>query len=286
MDIELYQDPFDYPDWRWTRVKELLSENKEPTQKDDKFVHRAYQFRKELRDSDGSSDSRVAIASKYRDVSKAVGLWNNKNDRKHYIEAFSLCPDFTDEQIAEYMGEHPNTIRYYIKLFFDIRHKLGHIGYICSRILEPSVIKAIQDFNDTGIAWKLAALFGGAEALKVYWEQREKPQVVNDYYRRAGMTALFKAFGTGNHLRPVNKYNIDAITTHVLKFAEIEMQNAALTGRGGAISEDRTAMMKELMGSIQFFMAKPNDPIEQREPRLHEKVDQALLEAVVGEANV
>lgn len=58
MDLALYQDPLDYPDWRLTRVKSLVGENKLPNDNDDKYVHRAL---KSIEPEAVASDAVVAM---------------------------------------------------------------------------------------------------------------------------------------------------------------------------------------------------------------------------------
>ena len=275
MDLASYTDPFEYPDWRASRVKSLLTDGKTPTQQDDKYIHRGFRFAKALEECDGSDTSRYAITLKYKDIAKAVGLHNNASNRKYFLEALCLCRDASEEHIAEYMGETPVMVKYYGKLYFDVRDKFDNVGYLCSRILEPAVVKALKDFKDANIAWKLAGLFGGYDAVRACWELCEASPKVRNYYRNAGMTALFKDFGIGTHLRPVNVYNTEIIAEHVLKFAEIEVKSQALIGNRQ--SEERVDMLREIMGSIKFFIADPRAPNEAREPRLFEKVDPALL---------
>lgn len=281
MDIATYTDPFEYPDWRWSRIKSLLTEGKEPTMQDDKYIHRGFRFAKALEDCDGSDSARFAVTVKHRDIAKAIGLFNNASNRKYFLEALGLCRDVGESQIAEYLGETPYMVKYYLKLFFDVREHLNSPGYICSRIMEPAVLKAVEDCKDPNIAWKIAGMFGGFEAVKVCWEFQDAPPRVKSYYRNAGMTALMKDFGVGTALRPVTKWNTELIADHVLKFAEIEVKTAALRG-GGQQSEERVEMLRDIMGSIKFFIADPKAPVNPREPRLHEMVNQALVTSVTS----
>ena len=59
-----------------------------------------------------------ALTMKYRDVAKAVGLRNNRSNRKYYLEALALCQDTDEPNISEYLGESQFMVRYYLKLFF------------------------------------------------------------------------------------------------------------------------------------------------------------------------
>lgn len=281
MDVTLYHDPFEYPDWRWSRVKSLITDGKAPTAQDDKYVHRGYRFAKAVEDCDGSDTARYSISLEHKDMARAVGLFNNLSNRKYYLEALILCQDVGENEIAEYLGLTPNTVRYYFKLFFDVRNYLSNPGYVCSRILEPAVMQSLADCKDPNIAWKIAGLFGGYEAVKACWELKDASPKVKQYYKSAGMTALLKDFGVGTHLRPLTKWNTEAVAEHILKFAEIEVKTAAL--RGSQQSEEKVDMLRDIMSSIKFFVVNPNAPVNPREPRLFEKVDQSLVATVCGE---
>jgi hypothetical protein len=282
MDLTTYSDPFEYPDWRWTRIKSLLKEKKSPTKRDDKYVHRGFKFAQELDACDGSDAKMLSLASKYRDVSKAVGLRNNRSNRKYYLEALALCADMDETGIAKYLGEPPITVRYYLKLFFDVREHLDQTGYLCSRVFEPAVLQAVQDCKDSNISWKMAALFGGYEAVLSCWEIRGATKKAAKYFYDAGTTTMMKDFGLGQALRPLNKYNADLVAENVMKFVELELKSKALSGASG-IGEQHVDTLKEIMGSMKFFVADPNAKLPSREHRLYEKIDQSLVAAVIGE---
>lgn len=281
MDINLYQDPLDYPDWRLTRVKSLVGENKLPTDDDDKYIHRAFRFVKDVELSDGSNESRVAIRMKHKEMAKAFSTHNNPAERRHIIEALLLCRDAEVPDIAAYLGESPYMVTYYAKMFFDVRDHLDSPGYVCSRIFEPAIVKAVQDFKDTHIGWKMAAYFCGAKAVKECWDSTESSPEVLNMYKKMGVAALHRDFGIGTRLRPLNKWNVETVATHIMKFAELEIQ--ANAQRGNRQSEDSVEMLRDMMSSINFFVTKPSDQVSAREPRLHELVDQSLVPAISGE---
>ena len=282
MDISQYIDPKEYPDWRSTRIKGLLRDGVEPTPRDDKYIHRGYKFSRELEECDGSDTTIFNLAMKHQYVGKAVGLHNNKSNRRCYIEALALCADLDEQGIAEYMGEGPLMIRYYLKLFFDVRDKLENTGYICSRIMEPALLQAIQDCKDPGIAWKIAGLFGGYGAVRACWESRDAGTTVKNYFKSAGVTTMLKDFGVGTFLRPLNRFNIEMVADHVLRLAEMELKAQALTGAQG-LSEDRVDMIKSVMDSMKFFVVDPtNKTLPAREPRLFERIDQSLVYTAIG----
>jgi hypothetical protein len=281
MNISDFVDLCEYPDWRWTKVKAMLKDRQSPTERDDKYIHRGYKFAKALADCDGSDTTMFSLASSHRDVAKAVGLHNNKSNRKFFLEALALCADADEPKIAQYMGESQFMVRYYLKLFFDVRDKLGSPGYICARIMEPALLQAIQDCKDPCIAWKIAGMFGGFDAVRACWESRGTTKKVQQYFRDSGITTLLKDFSVGTFLRPVNKFNTEFIAGHVLKLAELEIQAQAAKG-GQHLSEERVDMLKDIMGSIKFFVVDPNEKLPAREPRLYEKVDQSLVAQVVG----
>ena len=280
MNITEYIDPKEYPDWRWTRVKGMLKDRVAPTRKDDKYIHRGYRFAKELESCDGSDSAMFSLSMKHRDIGKAIGLNNNRSNRKYYIEALALCWDADEAAIAKYMGESQFTVRYYLKMFFDVRDKLDSVGYICSRIMEPALMRSIQDCKDSNIAWKLAALFGGFDAVLACWENKAIKPKVQKHFKQAGMGALLKDFGLGTFLRPLNRFNIELVADHVLRAAELEIKAQESTG-ATSVGEDQTAVLKNIMGSMKFFVTDPTKQLPAKEPRLFEKVDQALVSVAV-----
>ena len=283
MDITQYTDPKEYPDWRWTRVKGLLKEGETPGKYDDKYIHRAFRFAEAINSSNGSDTAMFNISMTHRDVSKAVGLQNNMSRRKHYIEALALCWDIDEPGIAKYMGESQVMVRYYLKLFFDIRDKLDSTGYVCSRIMEPALLQSIQDCKDPGIGWKIAGLFGGYDAVRACWESRESSPKVQNYFKKAGVTTLLRDFGVGTFLRPLNRFNIELVADHVLRLAELEIKAQAI-GSARQLDDGRVDMLRDIMDSMKFFVVDPEHqtPLPARETRLYERLDQQLVAQAVG----
>lgn len=282
MDLTTYSDPLDFVDWRWRRVMALRKEGKTPTDADDKYIWRGYQFGKDMDDCDGSDTAMFSVTMKHRDVARACSLSTNKGARKYYLEALSLCKDADEQRIATYMGETLIMVRNYQKLFFDVRDKLESTGYICSRIMEPALIQNIQDCKDPNIAWKVAALFGGFDAVRVCWENQDTTSKTMNYFKRSGFASMMKNFSMGQFLMPVNKFNAHIIADQVIRLAEIEANNLAARGAQG-IETERVDMLKQIMGAMKFFVTDPSQKAPAREPRLFEKIDPALVAAATGE---
>ena len=280
MDISEYTDPKEYPDWRWTRIKGMLKDKVAPTKRDDKYIHRGYRFAKDLAACDGSDTALFSLSMNHRDIGKAIGLHNNRSNRKYYMEALSLCWDADEPTIAKYMGEPQFMVRYYLKLFFDVRDKLDSTGYICSRIMEPALLQSIQDCKDSNVAWKMAGLFGGYDAVLACWENRAISPKTQKHFKQAGMGALLKDFGVGTFLRPLNRFNIELVAEHVMRAAELEIKAKAASG-GTTIREDETTLLNDIMGSMKFFVTDPAKQLPAREPRLFDKVDQSLVSVAV-----
>lgn len=282
MDLTTYSDPLDFTDWRWRRVMSLRKEGKTPTESDDKYIWRGYQFGKDMDDCDGSDTAVFSVTMKHRDTARACSLNSNKGARKFYLEALSLCKDAEEDRIAAYMGESVLMVRNYQKLFFDVREHLDSTGYICSRIMEPALMQNIQDCKDPNIGWKIAAVFGGFDAVRVCWENQDTTSKTINYFKRSGFATMMKNFSMSQFLMPVNRFNANEIAGHVIKLAEIEAANNANAGAHG-IETERVDMLKQIMGAMKFFVTQPDMKLPAREPRLFEKIDQALVVAATGE---
>lgn len=159
-------NPFRSADWRWRRAHEIhLGRGLSTTRRRDgtqgyKWISRALTFLREL-DGCGEDDRlRAVLAERRPDIFWAHWAWSSTAcPQRHSIEAQILarCDDYA---VGFRCGVPPTVIEAYEALFFNVREKLQHRGYILHCVLGPSIQRGISE-REYDLLWKLYGYFLG-----------------------------------------------------------------------------------------------------------------------------
>jgi len=276
MNEKNYVNPFDAVDWRWNKITALCEAGVRPKRADDKFIWRGWRFLNDLRSIKGSLDV-YSVTLAHENIAGAYGWYNSVEQKKNILEALLICEDITVGDIAEYLGESPQTITAYEQLFFNILDKRDKKGFLCSKVLQPAIASELRDMAHPVYAWKIVAVFGGSKVVKACWEYKDHGDEANSFHYRSGISQLMKNFGMSNFFRPVNRYTAAEISDNVMRMVETELKRATSEGVGGAAGS-RANIIHDILESVNFWIPEPDDKIMgHKESRLFELTSSATV---------
>lgn len=157
--------------WRWERAGLVVDNTLPPSRKrdTDSWVAKAVKFRRRY-DACLDQIDFALLSEAEPGIFWAHRLWATDPRNayeiglKHELEA-RLLAECDDEQIEERMGLGPATIEAYEKLFFNVRPKLKHQGYILQRVLGPAVQRGLNG-REYDLLWKLYGYMRGVHTLE------------------------------------------------------------------------------------------------------------------------
>lgn len=164
----LSDNPFRKPSWCWGRAQGILAGEQPATSRrlDTKpgvaWIRRALGFLRLLQDCETILDQ-VAIAKRYPGVFWAWHCHVAQETARWELEARVLagCDNYA---VGEAMGLPATTVEAYTALFFDVREKLSHRGYVLHCVLGPAFIRGFSE-RDVDLLWKLYGYFYGPHML-------------------------------------------------------------------------------------------------------------------------
>jgi len=272
-----FANPLDRPDWRWGRVQQLVKDGLQPNKGEDRFIWKGWHFLSKYEATENRSQV-FELCNKNKDMAKAVG-WNKEpGQRRFLVEALLLCRDLNEEEIATYLLENEAAIILYGKLFFDVAEHKDDPGYVAKQVFKPALMRKLHDTTDPDLGWKLAAMFGGFELVRTYWEVAMMPDSMQDLCELTGVALLKRNFCLGNFARPVNKFSVDKVSDQLMRYLEVQVKKEMADGmNANSGMDDKLTLMAEVVESIQFSMVNPDDKIpEKRQPRFHERLQSNL----------
>lgn len=272
-------NPFRSPDWRWRRANEIHEGHGLPTtrRRDGpqgyKWISRALNFVKDY--SNCRTDRQKAILAERRpDIFWAHWAWSNSsNPQRHSIEAQILARS-DDYSIGFRCGLPPSTVETYEALFFNVREKLQHRGYILHCVMGQSIQRGITE-REYDLLWKLYGYFLGPHIVAALESKFTNPTWCGTP-DAVGAAVLDDAIGTlklkaaiAAKTVPVNQHTQMALMEAFTKFVEVE-RNTDSTGKAQEqILDHISAMMTTLPfnvgGRSPRGVPLPSTPIQQFE---------------------
>lgn len=180
-------NPFRVSNWRWERAR-TVRESKGKIHrafKDDPLCNLAYKFQVKLLSCKDDVD-RWNVMEEYPDLYAAYlihrrGDNEERHPMRYAIEARILAGQ-SDEEIAECFGISSDIIKYYEKVFFNVREKLNNSDYIMTCVIGPSVQAGLSD-RDYDLLWKLFGYLYGPTVLNSFittTSRRYRPETQNE----------------------------------------------------------------------------------------------------------
>jgi hypothetical protein len=271
-------DPGAAPDWRFQRVLEII--HRTPAlgrvcQYDDKWVREARNFLAAYHTTDNPKNgkgSRRRLLMKYPTIYFAyaiherAALGDDADMNTMLLVQARIIAGQSDEDIAKSIGTHPDVIKWYANLFFDVRPRLNQRDWIVARVLVPSLtrspagenqevnapIHSVETFSRNFLdgSLKYFGYYGGGEVIDTLLggQRRDVSENATDEF----LDSLFKRqlkikTIQGLSRLPVNRYNISALMETYMQMIQIDKA----TGSSADESAYNDAMT-QLLNNVQF----------------------------------
>lgn len=162
-------NPMRKPHWRWDRAKGVCAGSQPPAGRTRdglagfKWINRAVTYtRAKLQYTRlGRLDQ---LASRFSDIFWAEWIHDHDTHPLRWELEARLLSRSTDNEIAMACGTTAEVVRAYEALFFNVREKLHHTGYIVHTVMGESVHRGLAE-RDYDLLWKMYAYAHGPHML-------------------------------------------------------------------------------------------------------------------------
>lgn len=266
----LRTNPFRSPAWKWIRAEQLRRGNGAPlSRRQDgeegvRWISRAIRYQRAYPRNTTDEASLQRLAEVFPDIFWAHRLWQDPNNPARWeVEARVLARQ-DDAEISYLVGYPVDAIEAYVELFFDVREKLDHPGYVTNCVLGPS----LQHLSDRqkDIIWKLYGYMCGPAVLDILTTQFVAPHHCRNI-RQARKTLMADAEATlqlkasiALKTLPMDRDTKNNLLTLLTKLVEIER-----TTEGEKPTDAVYQHISQLMQYISISPAGPQDTTEDTE---------------------
>lgn len=173
---KLYEaDPFRPLNWREERVISLLEApggaRRASTRFDDEYVRKYRSFLIRWKAS-SAEDVRMRLFVKFPDLYHAQRLREHPSGESQAVLEARILSGASNAEIAHNFGTAPGVIRWYEKLFYNVRDRLDRIDYIRDMVLVPMLERAVA-YDDREVItaekrhaiYRMMAYVGGPRVL-------------------------------------------------------------------------------------------------------------------------
>lgn len=253
-------NPFRSPQWRWQRATGICEGSQpRPTRKTDgaesyKWIRKAAQFQQELEACNGQADE-ISLARRRPAMYWAHHAWlDSANPAKWHIEAHLLGRG-TDWDVGFAVGVSPEIVQAYEAVFFNVREKLNHKGYILHSVIGPSIQRGLSE-REYDLLWKLYAYFNGPHMLDALASKfvnpgwASNPDMVSSTIQDDAIGTLKLKADIAAKTVPVSM-NTQVELLHIFtKFVEVERTTDSIGKAQNQILDHVEAMMTTLPFNI------------------------------------
>jgi hypothetical protein len=242
--------------WRWLRALAVATDpDCKTSRREDgpvgyRWIKRAANFKIALDRARTPHRQRV-LRTKMPDLWWAYQLWNDDRDpARSEVEARILarCDNF---EIGLACGIPPEVIDAYECVFFNVREKLNHSGYIGHQVSGPAVQRGLAE-HEYDALWKLYAYFRGPQVLQsliskfVCPSWCSTPDTVNSALQDDAIGTLKLKASVAAKTVPVG-FNTQTELLHIFtKFVEVERTTDTAGRAQDQMLEHITAMLAHL----------------------------------------
>jgi len=174
--------PFRRPDWRLERVLQMVDRPDSSvgrcTRRDDQYIKGLRNYIIRYRNAD--TEGRNKLAYTYPGIAWAYQIYEQReNEAKRMAVTMEarILAGMTDEQICLEMHTIPDTVKWYEKLFFDVRGRLQSLDWIMDHVLMPAYEQSMVEHDTAPGTYKISephydctlksfAYFGGQHVLE------------------------------------------------------------------------------------------------------------------------
>jgi hypothetical protein len=176
MDIPSRHSPFTPPDWRYLRARYLFEEGKRPSRRDDQATLEAWRFFRRLGRCDDQRQ-RERVRRRWPHLAAAVALREDGPELIRWeLEARLLAREPVDV-VAGRLGLAPETVEWYIAIFYDVLHLLNGKDYIMLQVIGLTPARDLTE-KDVEVWTKLFAFLGGPIVLDSVLDFYRAPEPV------------------------------------------------------------------------------------------------------------
>lgn len=246
------------PDWRWNRVKLLVSRNRQPSARfGDKLVTRGCRYLYRYNRLEETEDQ-LWLQNDYPDLYGAHMMFSHPESERWIIEA-GILADAADDVIAEYTATTADVVRTYHDYFFNIRDKFKAKGYLQNRLMRPAIRHGASG-DDPDLLLKMAAWGGGWQLVQDFIDFRHISLDSVTWLKSAFLQVLVKKGWVSAHCMDPNKYSAIEMLNTVLRYAELEFNasQAKLARKDGENQESLVFEgLRTLLNSVQTGILRP-----------------------------
>lgn len=252
-----FSNPFRVPHWRWLRAAGYLDgRQRRPTKKRDgaegyRWIKRAANFQHAYNACDGDGDM-IELAETYPDIFWAHHAYRERggNPMGYQIEAHILARD-SDFQVGYHAGLSPKLVEAYEALFFNVRDRLDHQGYILHQVMGPAIQRGLSE-REYDLLWKLYGYFCGPHMLLALINKFPNPgwcstpDTINSVVQDDAINTLKLKAALAAKIVSVNQHTSLSLLDTFTKFIEVERTTDTAGKAENQILDHINAMMTNL----------------------------------------
>jgi hypothetical protein len=233
-------------DWRRMRAKEIVDGDK-PRPSDDKIILRCADFDRRRTKLVSEVDNKTKafrreaqrLAFAYADVSNAMHYHENTDEERHGIEAALTDPKSSMAKISEELGYSSNLLTSYAALYYDIRWRLNHPGYVITTLLKRAATRTLSA-QDQDVTWKLMSFMYGISTLKELWMPMVMSPDTKEKLHSLFENILLNNAAIGVMTRKFNDFNTNESTNSYIAYTA----RAKDAENGGSTKDELAATLQ------------------------------------------
>ena len=299
--VELNEwDPYRSPRWRYDRAAHLAkTRSKRQTcdyARDDEYVFSTFKFLRGWNNLARASqysanEARIAkLYPKYPGLYLAHQLFSQKSGDpiRYEVEARILARQ-TDEEISSKVSMHPEGIRWYELVFFNVRDRIDNEGYIGRQVIGPAVAHGLRNIA-IDFSAKYWGYYAGPYMLDLILSDRDPAtpspkwgtdlnHFMDEYWNKAARVRSCNSVNSFD----VNQFNV--VQLFELHSQLIQNARAAQESLGGA-QTPYEEVLNGVMNSVQWSVGRKRQQALEGSPlnsfsgkavelRVHEMMDVA-----------
>lgn len=163
-------NPFRPPHWRWLRATGIANgtQPKAGRRRDGvesyRWINQAARFQ-QARASTVGDEAQVALAHTYPEIFWATYAYEDDNNATKWEIEARILARCSNWEIGYACGVSEGIVAAYEALFFNVRDRLRHSGYIVNSVMGPSVHRGLSE-REFDLLWKMYAYAYGPHMLQ------------------------------------------------------------------------------------------------------------------------
>lgn len=274
--------PFRPTDWRWEKAILMREDPRTASllrHQDDDWTRKAKKF--QLAYATASSDyDHLLLMRRWPSLAEAYAIRHQDDEKRllrYEIEA-RLLSDDPFERVSERVGVSPDVVIWYEKLFFNVRDRLSHRGWVAHCVLGESAHAGLTE-RDYDVLWKMFGYIGGGYVLDAVIDRRtdlpqpEGPGQVRGWFGDDIEQVSTIKMDLAMRIAAVNSYTIEKIAEIYQRFRELQKMADGAGGGGDMLTTNIAIMLQSIPWTVgdKRVLVAANDP-KQIVGRLREDV--------------